>query len=382
MLPEIVPHISECIWNIRQEVNQSANETMLALCKVIGNPDVESVLPVVVGCIGDPARVPDSVEKVAETTFVKAVGPSLLSVMVCASMFNEKMPLLGRGLAERANICKRRCAIIIDNMCRLVPEAKDIIPFLPNVVPGLNRIVEIGGDPEMIAMCARALITLYRVSGQEIPEGLHETSNYDSSKPKVSSLTHSTTKRDLKKMEEVNTKLEVIQLRKETREKELDMLIDENKESADAMNAIVVHKISNDAVLKMFTNEIQALESKIELKGTFIMASLDFCVQVAEVLIDRDELNPDVWEDEYFLPYLGNFLKDDDSKAVGRRVLEKVLKFLGRDQEEEVEEGVEYLTNCEFSLGYGAMVLLRKARMKLKRGSRYGICGANGCGMC
>jgi hypothetical protein len=43
LLPEIVPKISECIWNIRQEVNQSANETMLQLCKVVGNPDVESV---------------------------------------------------------------------------------------------------------------------------------------------------------------------------------------------------------------------------------------------------------------------------------------------------------------------------------------------------
>jgi elongation factor 3 len=63
------------------------------------------------------------------------------------------MPLLGRGLAERANICKRRCAIIVDNMCRLVPDAKDILPFLHVVVPGLHRIVDIGGDPEMVCIC-------------------------------------------------------------------------------------------------------------------------------------------------------------------------------------------------------------------------------------
>jgi elongation factor 3 len=43
LMPEIVPRLSECIWNIRTEVNQAANETMLQLCKVIGNPDVESV---------------------------------------------------------------------------------------------------------------------------------------------------------------------------------------------------------------------------------------------------------------------------------------------------------------------------------------------------
>jgi hypothetical protein len=230
-------------------------------------------------------------------------------------------------------------------------------------------------------MCARALITLYRVSGQEIPEELVEASNYDSSKPKVSSLTHSTTKRDLAKMELVNTKLETIKLRRETREKELDLLIKENDESADAQAAVIVHKISNDAVLKMFTDEIKSLDKAPALTGAFITQSLDYCVKVAEVLIDMDELDPDVWEDEYFSSYLGNFLVEADCKAVSRRVLEKVLKFLGKDQEEEVEEGVEYLTNCEFSLGYGAMVLLRKARLKLKRGGRYGICGANGCGM-
>lgn len=39
---------------------------------------------------------------------------------------------------------------IPDNMCRLVPDAKEIIPFLDVVIPGLDRIVEIGGDPEMV----------------------------------------------------------------------------------------------------------------------------------------------------------------------------------------------------------------------------------------
>jgi hypothetical protein len=161
-------------------------------------------------------------------------------------------------------------------------------------------------------MCARALITLYRVSGQEIPDELVETSNYDSSKPKVSSLTHSTTKRDLEKMEKINTKLETIQLRKEAREKDLELLIKENDESAKANDAVVVHKISNDAVLKMFSDEIKALDSAPELSGAFVMQSLDYCVKVAEVLIDTDELDPDVWEDVYFSPYLGNFLGEAD----------------------------------------------------------------------
>jgi len=48
-------------------------------------------------------------------------------------------------------------------------------------------------------------------------------------------------------------------------------------------------------------------------------------------------------------------------------------------QEDENDDG-EDLCNCEFSLGYGAKILLNNTRLHLKRGKRYGICGYNGCG--
>jgi ATPase subunit of ABC transporter with duplicated ATPase domains len=38
------------------------------------------------------------------------------------------------------------------------------------------------------------------------------------------------------------------------------------------------------------------------------------------------------------------------------------------------------LANCEFSLAYGGKILLNGARLVLKRGRRYGLCGANGEG--
>jgi elongation factor 3 len=49
-------------------------------------------------------------------------------------------------------------------------------------------------------------------------------------------------------------------------------------------------------------------------------------------------------------------------------------------QEEEEDDGEEELCNCEFSLGYGGRILLNNARLRLKRGRRYGLCGANGAG--
>jgi elongation factor 3 len=44
------------------------------------------------------------------------------------------------------------------------------------------------------------------------------------------------------------------------------------------------------------------------------------------------------------------------------------------------EEG-EDLCNCQFSLAYGAKILLNTAKLlRLKRGHRYGLCGRNGTG--
>jgi elongation factor 3 len=35
---------------------------------------------------------------------------------------------------------------------------------------------------------------------------------------------------------------------------------------------------------------------------------------------------------------------------------------------------------CVHSLAYGAKILLNNARLRLKRGKRYGLCGPNGAG--
>ena len=47
--------------------------------------------------------------------------------------------------------------------------------------------------------------------------------------------------------------------------------------------------------------------------------------------------------------------------------------------DEEKEEG-EDLCDCEFSLAYGAKILLNNAKLHLKRGKLYGLCGPNGAG--
>ncbi|KAG1435808.1 hypothetical protein G6F56_013826 [Rhizopus delemar] len=77
---------------------------------------------------------------------------------------------------------------------------------------------------------------------------------------------------------------------------------------------------------------------------------------------------------------LSSFYTAEDAEALAIAALNKCEEAVTpKDLEEEDDEG-EDLCNCEFSLAYGAKILLNRTALRLKRGRRYGLCGANGCG--
>src|SRR4051794_26795379 len=76
-------------------------------------------------------------------------------------------PLLVRGLAERTPSIQRQTAVIIDNMCKLVENPAHAQQFLPKLLPGLDRMIEIGASPELRNVAERARATLVRVGGGE-----------------------------------------------------------------------------------------------------------------------------------------------------------------------------------------------------------------------
>ena len=60
-------------------------------------------------------------------------------------------------------------------------------------------------------------------------------------------------------------------------------------------------------------------------------------------------------------------------------LLQEKTKQIESKSDDEDEKDTD-LCKCEFSLAYGGKILLNKAMLHLKKGHRYGLCGANGCG--
>lgn len=153
-VPELIPVVSEAMWDTKADVKKAAYSTMEKVCGLIVNKDIERFIPELIKCIAKPENVPETVHLLGATTFVSDVTGPTLAIMV---------PLLDRGLVERETAIKRKSAVIVDNMCKLVEDPQIVAPFLPKLMPRLQKNFETLADPEAREKTEQALETLVRV---------------------------------------------------------------------------------------------------------------------------------------------------------------------------------------------------------------------------
>ncbi|KAK8198557.1 translational elongation factor EF-1 alpha [Zalaria obscura] len=163
-VPDLIPIVSEAMWDTKPDVKKRAYSTMEKVCALIVNKDIERFIPELIKCISKPENVPETIHLLGATTFVTDVHEPTLAIMV---------PLLERGLNERETAIKRKTAVIIDNMCKLVEDPQVVAAFLPKLMPALERNHDNLADPEAREKTRQGLDTLIRVGAVKdgkIPE--------------------------------------------------------------------------------------------------------------------------------------------------------------------------------------------------------------------
>lgn len=166
-VPDLIPVVSESMWDTKPEVKKKAYGTMEKVCNLIVNKDIERFIPELIKCIAKPENVPETVHLLGATTFVTDVHEPTLAIMV---------PLLDRGLDERETAIKRKSAVIVDNMCKLVEDPQIVAAFLPKLMPKLQKNYDNMADPEAREKTRQGLDTLIRVGDVKdgkIPEVSH-----------------------------------------------------------------------------------------------------------------------------------------------------------------------------------------------------------------
>ncbi|EHA47805.1 translation elongation factor EF-3 [Pyricularia oryzae] len=163
-VPDLIPVVGDAMWDTKKEVKEHAYKIMEKICSLIVNRDIERFIPELIKCIAKPENVPETVHLLGATTFVTEVTEPTLALMV---------PLLERGLQERETAIKRKAAVIVDNMCKLVDDPNIVAAFLPRLMPNLQKNFENMADPEAREKTKQGLDTLTRVGNVvdgKIPE--------------------------------------------------------------------------------------------------------------------------------------------------------------------------------------------------------------------
>ncbi|KAF9584815.1 hypothetical protein BGW38_005085 [Lunasporangiospora selenospora] len=164
-LPEVIPIVKDCMSDTKNEVAEQAMKTMLKVCNVGGNPDIARHLKDLCECMAHPEKVPEVMEKLSATTFVADMHGPALAIMV---------PLLVRALNERSSHIQRQTSVIVDNLCKLVKDPAEAGQFLPVLLPGLERIIDIAAAPEIRALATAARNTLIKAGGATKTEAANE----------------------------------------------------------------------------------------------------------------------------------------------------------------------------------------------------------------
>ncbi|KAF8894808.1 P-loop containing nucleoside triphosphate hydrolase protein [Infundibulicybe gibba] len=304
LMPEIIPVLSDVIWDTKADVKKAARESLTKATALVSNKDIERFIPALIKALINPVEeVPNTIALLSATTFVSEVDSPTLSLMV---------PLLSRGLSEKLTATKRKVAVIVDNMAKLVDSPVTVRPFIPKLLPGLIKVESSMADPEARGVVGRAIATLRQVG--QVPEG-------DGS--------------DLPPLK-----------------------LAEGSQLASSLGAIY----------KKFGGNI----SVADVNAIYVSS-------LAANLVNAK--NFDVPEWDTLSSFLGFLASTPEPVTIAREwVVRSATEDSGEEEVLEDEEEGEDLCNCQFSLAYGAKILLNTATLRLKRGHRYGLCGKNGTG--
>ena len=153
-LNDIIPIVTQMVNDSKREVSEAARACLSKCCESIDNRDVEPFIPALVEATIDHEQVIECVQKLASTTFVQTVTAAPLALIA---------PLLLLGFRVRSTATKRMCAVIINNMSKLVEDPEDAAPFLPKLMPALEKAKEEISDPEARTVCGKAFEQLQSI---------------------------------------------------------------------------------------------------------------------------------------------------------------------------------------------------------------------------
>ena len=152
-----MPVIAAGVWDTKADVKTAAVKAMQSGCDSVDNRDIKPFVPALISATQNHDEVAETVHKLSATVFVQSVDSPALSITI---------PILLRGCQEKKTEIKRKVAVIVDNMSKLIDDSREAKPFLPELLPEIQRLEKEMSDPEARTVASKAIKTLQKIQDQ------------------------------------------------------------------------------------------------------------------------------------------------------------------------------------------------------------------------
>jgi elongation factor 3 len=157
-LPDFILKLITIASDVKKDVKNQTRKCFEELCSVIDNVDITGIIPNVIDAYMEPVKYTEkALDTLVATSFINEVDMSTLGLLV---------PILTRGMREKLVASKRRAALVIGNMCKLVNDPRTAASFYPILKPVLERGIDEIAVEEVRKVCSHSLETLQRVAGE------------------------------------------------------------------------------------------------------------------------------------------------------------------------------------------------------------------------
>ena len=157
-LPDMILKLIDMASDIKTDVKHQTRICFKELCSVIDNVDIIKIIPNVIDAYMEPVKYTESaLDTLVATSFINEVDMQTLGLLI---------PILTKGMREKKVASKRRAALVIGNMCKLVNDPRTASYFYPILKPILERGIDEIAVEEVRKVCQHSLDTLQRVSSE------------------------------------------------------------------------------------------------------------------------------------------------------------------------------------------------------------------------